>query len=461
MVRGCKNSKFLTRTLVNRGPNDPIWWNYSPTSGVMFYYCAERHLSVREANDAVPLLGKMIREILTSPVMELEERYARLIDYLTDYIYTVKIRDGIAVDTYHGPGCVSITGYTSEDYRLNPDLWYRMVPRGDREKVVEQAHLALAGEQVRPLEHRIIHRDGSTRWIRNTIVVSKDESNTPVAYDGLINDITQIKRAEAAEAIRQQQLIQADKMASLGILVAGIAHEMNNPNNFILLNARLFQRIWTDILPLLDEYQKNNGDFSIAGMPYSSSRDKLTQSIDNILQGSDRIQNITRSLTDYARHDGGKLSGPVDLNKVVSMAIAITDNLIKQSTDNFSVDYGQNLPVISGNAQQLEQVIINLITNACQSLGGKTDGVRISTFSSIENSEVCVVVKDTGSGIRESDLKHIMDPFFTTRRDRGGTGLGLSVSYNIVKSHGGSLVLTSEAHKGTKAKVTLPVLQAE
>lgn len=392
--------------------------------------------------------------------MELEERYAKLIDFLTDYIYTVRIQDGAAVETYHGPGCVAITGYTSDDYQANPDLWYSMVPRGDREKVLEQARRALAGEQVEPLEHRIIHRDGYTRWIRNTIVVTKDDSGTPVAYDGLINDITLLKKASAEEAIRQQQLIQADKMASLGVLVSGIAHEINNPNNFILLNARLFSRIWTDILPVLDDYRERSGDFSVAGMAYSSSRDKLTQSLDGILQGSDRIQNITRRLTEYAKSDVGTLTDPVDMNKVVAMAIVITENLISRSTANFRVDYGAGMPLIRGNAQQLEQVVINLITNACQSLSDKSGEVRIKTYSSRETGQVGVVVKDSGSGIRESDLKYIMDPFFTTKRDRGGTGLGLSVSNNIVKNHGGSLVLTSDPHRGTKAIVSLPVLQA-
>jgi PAS domain S-box-containing protein len=392
--------------------------------------------------------------------MELEERYAKLIDYLTDYIYTVSIQDGVAVETYHGPGCVAITGYTSDDYRADPDLWYSMVPRGDREKVLEQARQALAGERVGPLEHRIIHRDGTTRWIRNTIVVTKDDEGNPVAYDGLINDITQAKNAAADEAIRHQQLVQADKMASLGVLVSGIAHEINNPNNFILLNARLFSRIWADVLPVLDHYRGHSGDFSLAGMPYSASRDKLTQSLDAILQGSDRIQNITRSLTEYAKHDGGALSDPVDINRVVAMAVSIAGNLIARSTTNFRVDYGANIPLIRGNMQQLEQVIINLITNACQSLAAGSDEVRIKTYSSRETSEVGVIVKDSGTGIREADLKYIMDPFFTTKRDRGGSGLGLSVSNNIVKSHGGSLVLTSEPGRGTKAKVSLPVLPA-
>jgi len=110
--------------------------------------------------------------------MALEDRYERLIQYLTDYIYTVTIRDRVAAETYHGPGCVSITGYTLEDYRSDPDLWSKMVPRTDRERVLEQARRALAGEEVPPLEHRIIHRDGTTRWIRNTIVPTRSPRPT-------------------------------------------------------------------------------------------------------------------------------------------------------------------------------------------------------------------------------------------------------------------------------------------
>ena len=106
--------------------------------------------------------------------MQIENRYEKLINYLTDYIYTVTIKDGIAIDTYHGPGCISVTGYTSEDYKKDPELWYRMVHNQDRENVLKQAQLALAGEEVDALEHRIIHRDGSIRWVKNKIVVTKD-----------------------------------------------------------------------------------------------------------------------------------------------------------------------------------------------------------------------------------------------------------------------------------------------
>jgi len=391
--------------------------------------------------------------------MEIQNRYAKLINYLTDYIYTVTIRDGEVVDTFHGLGCVSVTGYTSEDYKRNPELWYNMVPQKDRSKVLEQARLALAGEETKPLEHRIIHRDGTTRWIRNKIIVTKDADGKPVAYDGLINDITPLKKAQAAEAIKNRQLIQADKMASLGILVSGIAHEINNPNNFILLNAQLFSKIWKDVAPILDAYQAENGDFSVAGIPYGSSKEKISQSLEGLLIGSERIQNITKRLTDYAKTDSGNLNESVDINKVVSLAIVITDTLIRKSTAKFTVEYGRDLPRVRGNAQQLEQVVITLINNACQALRSTSDEIHVMTYCDRQRGKVRIKVRDQGVGIREEDLKYIMDPFFTTKRDMGGTGLGLSVSYNIVKNHEGTLILKSEPNKGTTARLSLPFEQ--
>jgi PAS domain S-box-containing protein len=397
--------------------------------------------------------------------MEIGQRYEKLINYLTDYIYTVTIEDGVVVDTEHGPGCVSVTGYTSENYKKDPDLWFRMVHKKDREKVLDQARLALAGEEVKPLEHRIIHRDGTIRWIRNKIVITKDAKGNPVAYDGLINDITELKSAEIAAAIRNQQLKQADKMASLGILVSGIAHEINNPNNFILLNAQLFLKVWKDIAPILDEYASREGDFSIAGMPYGTSKEKITQSLDGIFKGSERIRNITGNLTEYARADSGRMNERVDVNKIVEMAILITGNLIKKSTNNFKVEYGENIPAIKGNAQQLEQVVINLISNACQSLKDPSAEIKVSTYYNKMRNKVRIKVEDQGVGISSSNLQYIMDPFFTTKRNMGGTGLGLSVSYNIVKSHGGALTFNSTPDKGTAARVSfspheLPPIEA-
>ncbi len=125
-----------------------------------------------------------------------EERYRRLLESVTDYVYTVTVRGGSPISTVHGPNCVAVTGYTAAEYQGNPLLWLSMVPEEDRPAVLEQARLLLSGCDAPPLEHRIIHKDGSIRHVRNTPVVRRDPSGTVIAYDGIINDITERKRAE-------------------------------------------------------------------------------------------------------------------------------------------------------------------------------------------------------------------------------------------------------------------------
>lgn len=386
-----------------------------------------------------------------------EQRYYRLLHFLTDYIYTVKIYEGKVLETYHGPGCVVVTGYTSDDYKQDPELWYRMVHEEDKPAVLDQAKKALSGINVKPLEHRIIHRDGSIRWVKNSIVLSKDTDGYVHHYDGLINDITELKNAEALAQHKQNQLIQADKMVALGTMVSGIAHEINNPNNFILLNAQFFQKVVNDIRPILKEYYQSHGDFIVAGIPFSKAVEKTERALESIIEGTMRIQKITRSLTEYARKDTGDLNQDVDLNTMVEKSILIAGNIIKKSTDKFTVNYDKKIPAVKGNIQQLEQVLINLINNACQSLKNKTQSVTINIYVEKETNSAVVEVKDTGAGIEEENLKYIFDPFFTTKRNSGGTGLGLYISYNIVKSHGGELELKSEINKGTTCRIVLPI----
>lgn len=390
-------------------------------------------------------------------LQEGESRYGRLVRFLTDYIYTVKVENGKAVETYHGPGCTTVTGYSSEDYLTDPELWYRMVHEDDKEIVLDQANKALAGIEPKPLEHRIIHRDGSVRWVRNSIVLSKDETGQLLAYDGLINDITELKEAEIEAELKQHQLIQADKMVSLGTMISGIAHEVNNPANFVLLNARFLQKVWEDVLPILREYSQQHEDFAVAGFQSSKAKDKVEQSLKGIVQGALRIQKITKSLTNFARVDAGELNQPVDLKSVVSNAILLTENEVKNSTDNFWVYYNSELPIIKGNAQQLEQVLINLINNACQSLTNKSQKISLDIGVNRSGDFICIEIKDEGAGIEKEHIKNIFDPFFTTKRGTGGTGLGLYISYNIVKSHGGELKIKSEKGKGTVCEIKLPI----
>lgn len=385
-----------------------------------------------------------------------EQRYRHLLNSVTDYIYTVHVSKGKAIRTEHGPACVRVTGYTSEDYQKDEELWYRMIWESDRKDVVRYANRALKGEQVQPIEHRIVHKDGSIRWVRNTIVLRKDALGQVIAYDGLISDITDRKKAEELAAYQKEQLIQAEKMVTLGILVSGVAHEINNPNNFIMLNARLLQKIWSENEPYLDQIVKEKGHIYLAGLEYPTEREQIHRLIQAVVEGGQRIQKIVTGLKDFARQDTGEMRSGIQINEVIKQAVVIVNNLIQKSTERFTLDLGEDLPGIKGNFQKLEQVLINLLTNSCQALTQRTQQLTVRTRYQKDEKVIHIYVIDEGKGISDEVMKHMFDPFFTTKRDSGGTGLGLSISYNIIKDHGGDLYF-ERMNNQTRATVVLPV----
>ncbi len=173
-------------------------------------------------------------ERLAAQLADSENRYGRLLDSVTDYVFTVIVRDGVPVSTTHGPGCVAVTGYTAVRFEEDPDLWLRMVCEEDRPAVLEQARRAVHGEPVQPLEHRIVHRDGSVRWIRNTPVVRK-ENGKVVSYEGLIYDITERKRAEQAAQRMNEEL----RMTNIELEIHGRddAHLNDLSNNLHAANT--------------------------------------------------------------------------------------------------------------------------------------------------------------------------------------------------------------------------------
>jgi PAS domain S-box-containing protein len=328
-----------------------------------------------------------------------------------------------------------------------------------RKKAAEQLEKDFSGEYTSEIDIDVYAKDGSVHTILfspGQAILYEGDAPSSILVTGI--DITERKRAEELARLREQQLIQADKMSTLGILVSGVAHEINNPNNFILLNAKIFSRVWDDVMPILGEYYKNHGDFALAGMLYTQAHEKIGQLISGMSQGSQRIQRIVQGLKDFARQDTGDMDQSVDINSVVEAAVLIVGNLIRKSTNQFSCEYGTSIPKICGNIQQLEQVVINLITNACQALQDMEKCLFISTSHDENSGNVIIEVRDEGIGISQENLKHVMDPFFTTNRSSGGTGLGLSISYNIVKAHGGDLSFTSEPGKGTTVVLTLPAL---
>jgi signal transduction histidine kinase len=279
----------------------------------------------------------------------------------------------------------------------------------------------------------------------------------PIGLRGVARDVTERKKAEEQAKLHQQQLMHASKMVALGTLVSGMAHEINNPNNFIMLNSPILKEAWENAMPILEKYYEENGDFVIGGMNYSEMRENIPTLFSGIAEGAKRIKQIVEDLKNYVRDDTADLTQAVDINAVLMSAVSLVSNMIKKSTNHFDIDYGKNLPLFKGNFQRLEQVAINLIQNACQALAATDKGIFISTAYDKETSNIVIRVKDEGTGIPLETLSQITDPFFTTRQRSGGVGLGLSISSRIIEEHGGSIQFASQPGVGTTAEIILPV----
>ena len=266
-----------------------------------------------------------------------------------------------------------------------------------------------------------------------------------------IQDITVEKQVE-------RDLLQADKMISLGTLVSGVAHEINNPNNFISLNTNLLKDSWESLKPVLERYYLENDDFLVAGLPYSEMKEEIPNLLIGIDAGSRRIQRIVGELKEYSVPNLERMEEILHINSIAQQAIALIGNRVAQFTDNFFVDYANNLPPVKGDSQKLEQALINLVLNACQSLPDRTKSIRLRTTSDQEKDTLSIIVQDQGRGIPENILPQIMNPFFTTKRDIGGTGLGLSVSSRIISEHKGRLEVQSQIGQGSIFTIHLPTI---
>lgn len=279
--------------------------------------------------------------------------------------------------------------------------------------------------------------------------------NVKVVYCD-IKDQTEENRMREESRMIQEKLLHSNKMESLGILASGVAHEINNPNNSILLNISALSEIWENLQPIINKYYQDNKGFTIRGIEFHEIKKRLPRLFSGVSDSSRRIKNITNGLKDFARREPLDHKKDVDINDVVKTVLSLVNNLLSKSTKHFSVTFGKNLPLIRANFQQLEQVIINLVQNACEALPDPEKKIKLSTFFDEKTSSIVIRLEDEGLGIPDDKLDHITDPFFTTKRSIGGTGLGLSIISTIIRDHGGTMSFTSEPGRGTTVIVRFP-----
>lgn len=263
--------------------------------------------------------------------------------------------------------------------------------------------------------------------------------------------LAQLEGANAQIKETQSQLIQSAKMASLGQLVAGVAHELNNPIGFIFANMVHLKEYSDSLFQLLDKFQKDSKySEEFEAVDYDFIRQDLPKLISSCQDGAQRTKDIVLGLRNFSRLDEAEKK-EININESVQTTLDLLKAEIKgriKVTTHFS-----ELPLIEVYASQINQVLMNILSNACQAIEGKGT-IEVRTRSNA--SEIVIEIKDSGIGMTDEQIAKIFDPFYTTKPIGQGTGLGLSISHGIVEKHGGSISVESKPTKGTTFKVKLP-----
>lgn len=275
----------------------------------------------------------------------------------------------------------------------------------------------------------------------------------------LNDDLIRSMRLEVRDEKKKimAKLINTNRMTSLGLLVSSMAHEINNPNGSIRLSNEYVSKTWQAALPLMDQTRDLIGDFDLCGIPYSEVRTEVLTACDNIARSTMRIEHVIKDLRNYSLGERLQPDQLVRINEVAESAISILRAHGRKNDVQIITDLATELPPIKGNAKQLEQVLLNLIMNASQALTMGKNKILVSTRFVADASSVVVEVADEGKGIDPDDMQRLFDPFFSTRLDDGGSGLGLYISKFIVDEHGGRISVESEVGVGSTFRVTLPV----
>jgi PAS domain S-box-containing protein len=384
-----------------------------------------------------------------------EDRFRQIFEQNVEAVFLFRSGTTDVVDA--NPAAISLYGYSIEEMKEGGISLF--VSPGEQSRFEQEIRCITPGAPLSVEEARHVRKDG-TPIIVSLLGKSIQLQDGRVSYC-TFRDITARVHAEEEARARQAQLIHANRMTSLGTMVSGVAHEINNPNNLIMFNAPMIRAAWEDADRILASHYRENGEFSLGGLPYSEMRQVVPKLVTGMTESSKRIRAIVERLKNFARRDKENLDCKVALNEVILAAVAILSNEITRGCRNFRLELAENLPMVKGFAQQLEQVMINLFMNSLQALPDRTKGIRVATSVNDETGMVEVRVIDEGVGISPELMNRLSEPFFSTKLDSGGLGLGLSISSSIVLEHNGSLEFTSEVGKGTTARITFSPVDSD
>lgn len=338
-----------------------------------------------------------------------------------------------------------------------PDVAVIMVSGIDRaQRVIDMLRLGALDCLIKPCELDVLQLSAERALERRTLL--RDGKR----YKQDLESRNAKLAAQQMELVRlQAQLVHSEKMASIGQLAGGVAHELNNPAGFIFSNMESLGRYASGLNQLLSAYDRAPLPPEIATqvnavkheISYEHLQSDLGYIIADCQEGARRIRDIVLNLRTFSRLDEAEVK-KVDIHAGIDATIRLLPQYYGSNTITLRRDYSE-LPLVNCFAGQLNQVWMNLLTNAAQAIGDGPGKVRIET--SLNDGMVAVRISDTGRGISPDDLEKIFDPFFTTKPVGEGTGLGLSITYGIIVSHGGSIKAESTPGKGTTFTTMIPL----
>lgn len=342
---------------------------------------------------------------------------------------------------YVSPAYEEIFKRKVHDLINNPQKWMEYIHPDDIDKVKESFKAQEKGHSTIQ-EYRIVLPDGAIRWIENRTYPVKDNNNEITSITGISENITERKQYEMELQEKQAQLVHAGRLASLGEMATGLAHEINQPLAGISL--------------IVQEFQKILGRRNITD-------EELNSGLDDLASLVKRMSKTIKHIRTFARQDTLAVA-PVVINDSILNAISLLEEQLRLHEISVVKQLDETLPEISGEQNQLEQVWLNLIANARDAVDEKQvqtpDHKKIITISTrycATSNSVEILIIDNGTGITRETEERVFEPFYTTKVPGKGTGLGLSISYGIIETHGGIIKVKSNEGNGTIASVTLPV----
>jgi two-component system NtrC family sensor kinase len=402
-----------------------------------------------------------------------EKRLADILDSLDSVVWSME--PGTLKILYLNKAAYEVAGRPVEDFFNDPYLWLNIIDAADR-KPVENSLADLIKTGTQKITYRIRRPDGELRWLFHYMRIVFDGAGAPLRIDGITVDITQHKNAENLLKQRneelqsalykiqevQGQLVQSEKLSSIGQLAAGVAHEINNPIGYINSNLTSLKNYVHELLALVAIYEKiepacaDTGQLGqIKAFKHKIDLEFLKADVldllDESLEGAFRVKKIVQDLKDFSHAGGDDDWQWTDLHSCLESTLNIVNNEIKYKASVIK-EFG-DIPHVWCLPHQLNQVFMNLLVNAAHAIENQG---TVTVRTGAETDHIWIEVGDTGTGIAPEHVNKIFDPFFTTKPVGKGTGLGLSVSYNIIKKHKGEIRLDSRIGEGSTFRIVLP-----